>query len=93
MDNTFNFNLIEGNFNSEEALKVLLSLINSKVAYHKLDRFSNDVRFGDQGDFHSKRIETLKMSEKALINFIEKAKSQNAVLRIKGNVEIVLENI
>lgn len=93
MDNKFDFNLIEGNFNNEEALKVLLSLINSKISYHKLDKFSNNERFGDEGQFHIKRIETLKKNEKALINFIENAKSQNAVLRIKGNVEIVLENV
>lgn len=93
MENTFNFNLIDGNFNSEEALKVLLSLINSKVAYHKLDRFSEDIRFGDNGNFHSKRIESLKNSEESLVNFIAYAKSNNAILRIKGNVEIVLENV
>lgn len=91
MENTFDFNLIDGSFNSEEALKVLLSLINSKVSYHKLDRFSEDIRYGDNGDFHSKRIEALKNSEELLIKFIADAKSQNATLKIKGKVEIVLE--
>jgi hypothetical protein len=61
----YQFKLVEGQYTTVEAQKILLGLINSKINFHQLENFSNEIRFNENN--HSKiRIGCLPMPLKTL---------------------------
>jgi hypothetical protein len=39
----YQFKLVEGQYTTVEAQKILLGLINSKINFHQLEHFSNEM--------------------------------------------------
>ncbi|TDD76026.1 hypothetical protein [Flavobacterium caseinilyticum] len=90
MEKEYQFKLVEGQFAPAEAGKVLFSLINNKINYHNLEKFSNQIRF-DEDSSHSKiRIETLSEASAYIKDLISEASSKNIELKIEGVIQIVL---
>ncbi|MFV8270863.1 hypothetical protein ACNQGP_13155 [Flavobacterium sp. GT2N3] len=90
MKKEYQFKLIEGEFAPSEAGKILFSLINSKINFHNLETFSNQIR-NNQENPHSKiRLETLLASSEYIKELIEEASSKGMELRIDSVIQIVL---
>ena len=89
MKEVHDYKLIEGVFNPFEAEKVLLSVINSKISYHTLESFSNEIRNNGNREWSQNRIAQLKESSIAVKKLIEYAKEHG--LQLKINSDIVVE--
>lgn len=73
MEKEYQFNLIEGQFSPLEAGKVLFALINSKVNFHNLEIFSDQIRFEEE-NLHSKnRVQSLLEVSKYVKGLIKEA--------------------
>jgi hypothetical protein len=90
MEKEYQFNLIEGQFSPLEAGKVLFALINSKVNFHNLEIFSDQIRFEEE-NLHSKnRVQSLLEASKYLKVLIEEAKLKDMELNIQSVIQIGL---
>ncbi len=81
--------LIDGVFEPNEALRVLSGVLNSKINYHKLEDFSNHIRFDGAISNSKKRINELQNSHQELIELMEFAKINNKKIAVKS--EIIIE--
>ena len=86
------FKLIDNTFTPEEANAVLTTLINSKIAYHNLDDFSNFVRVDRNIEHSKKRISELIETKNAMKTFIDAANESGHNLVIKSNIIIEFTN-
>ena len=86
-----NLKLIDGVFSAEDAKKVLFNLINSKINHHKLDDFSNSIRFNDNDNSSKNRIQQLESTLLEIDEIIAYAITNNLKINLKSNIEIVLE--
>lgn len=84
------YKLIDGEFSPDDAKKVLLSILNSKINFHNLLSFSNHIRFNNDINTSKNRIEELNNTKTAIIEFIDKATKDNLSLKIKSNITIEL---
>ncbi|MCO5723934.1 hypothetical protein [Robiginitalea marina] len=85
--------LVRGTFTPSEAADVILSLLDEKINFHKLQRlrwcegyFKADTSYADQ------RIAELEAEKVLARNFIRQAREQGKCLNIKGTLEITMEN-
>jgi len=60
------FQLINGTFTPSEASRVLLSLVQRKMDYQRLEQFSNEVRLGRDPSHSENRLQDLAKLESAL---------------------------
>lgn len=92
MEKEYQFKLIEGQFVPSEAGTILFALINSKINYHNLEIFSNQIRY-DQENPHSKiRIKTLLDASEYVKELIKEASSKDLELKIDSVIQIVLSS-
>jgi hypothetical protein len=64
--------------------------MNSKINYHNLEAFSNQIRF-DEENLHSKlRIQTLSAASENIKDLIKEALLSNMELKIDGVIKISL---
>ncbi len=82
------FRLVEGEFDANEALKILMSLFNSKIDYHQLDSFSNHIRHGEDMSFSKNRIKVLTQSIDSIKEIVKEANSTGKKLKIDGTIQI-----
>lgn len=82
--------LIDGEFLPSEALKILMSLINSKINYHQLESFSNQIRFDGSISHSQKRIESLTQSSEIIQSIIKEASNKGKQLKIESIIQITL---
>jgi hypothetical protein len=98
MENSFNkvkkssatqkFQLINGEFNHDDAKNIILSLINSKIQYHQLEIFSMQERYGIEATHSINRIEELKLNTRDVKEIIKEAESLGLKLKVNSIVEI-----
>jgi uncharacterized protein YueI len=91
MENTFEFQLIDGEFKASDAARVVLPLINDKINFHVLERFSDKIRNDKENEHAKKRIEALNLASDNLKEFIQIAMQNDLKVTIKSKVEIILE--
>lgn len=91
MENNHNFKLVDGQFDSTEAGKILFTLINSKINYHNLQAFSIRERFSGDVSHLNKRVEALKNVCEDLKEILDYAEKNRMELKIDGviNIEMV----
>ena len=84
--------LVKGSFTPQEATEVILSLLDEKINFHKLQRlrwceghFEADTSYADQ------RIAELEAEKVIARNFIAQAREQGRCLKINGILEIALD--
>lgn len=90
MEKEYQFKLVEGQFAPSEAGKVLFSLINSKINYHNLEIFSNQIRFDEENPHSKIRIKTLSDASEYIKELIKEGSLQDMELKIDGVIQIVL---
>ena len=83
-----NIKLIEGTFEPNEALRILTGVINSKISYHNLDSFSNQIRFENAISGSKKRINELEESLDDVKGIIEFALNNDIKLKISSDIKI-----
>lgn len=82
--------LIDGVFEPDEALRVLSGVINSKINYHKLEDFSNHIRFDSAISNSKKRIDELQKVQHELKELMEFAKINDKKIIVKSDILIEL---
>lgn len=86
----YNFKLVDGTFNAQDARQVLFSLVNSKINYHSLEIFSLQERFDADVSHSEKRIKALTEASLDLKKVIEEAAQKNLKLKVNGTISIEL---
>lgn len=89
MQNQKEIKLVKGVFSPEEAKEVLFKLINSKIKYHQLEKFSLAERNIGDSTFSVDRINQLESSKLFIEEQIDLALKANKSIKIDGT--IVLE--
>jgi len=84
------FQLIEGEFLPDEAMKLLMSLLNNKINYHHLESFSSQIRIGKEVTHSQKRVEYLKQSIEDIKIIIKEAEQNGKQLKIESVIQIAL---
>ena len=84
----FTFQLVEGEFAAAEAKQILLGLINSKINFHQLEHFSNEVRFSQKPVHSKQRVTALNEAVKKITDMVET--TANMQFKIEGNIQISL---
>ena len=94
MENKIEIKLIDGVFTPSEAQTLLTTLIDNKINYHKIDDFSNHIRY-DRDSQHSKqRILELVETKTALRAWIDLVQKDSSRFIVKSTVTIEFdENI
>ena len=82
------YKLVDGEFSAEEAQKIIMSLINSKIDFHNLIAFSNHIRFNNDANASKKRIEELTASKDEIIDLIKNGNQDGHHFRIKSTISI-----
>lgn len=82
------FQLVEGEFAPLEAKKILLGLINSKINFHQLEHFSNEVRFNEKTSHSKQRVKTLTDASEQISALV--ATASNMQFKIEGSIQITL---
>lgn len=88
MINKQHHKLIEGQFNSSDALNILFALFNSKMNFHQLESFSNQIKNSGNLDYHQKRILELQKSYISIKEIIDTRIDENIEFNINCNIEI-----
>jgi hypothetical protein len=84
------FQLVEGQYAPIEAKKILLGLINSKIDFHQLEDFSNEIRFNENTNHSKIRIELLTNASKNITSLLAHCVLYNLQCKIEGNIKISL---
>lgn len=84
------YKLISGDFSPEEANKIIMTLINSKIDFHNLFAFSNHIRFNNDLNTSKKRIEELTTTKDEITELIKKGIKRGCNFRIKSSISIEL---
>lgn len=81
----FNLKLIEGNFTSEESKTILLDLINYKINFHRVNRLSDVIRYGEEKDNYHSRIDELTNQKELFVKWLQQ---EGGAYKIVGNIKI-----
>ena len=82
------YDLIKGDFTSDEALEILTYLIDKKINFHHRKAFSSEIRFGQVDETSVKRGEELKKSKQKIKKFMKHAQEQGLQVRLSSNVSV-----
>lgn len=80
------FQLIDSVFTPDEANSLLASLIANKINYHKIDDFSNHIRYDRDSGHSRKRIEELQKTKEELTEFTREAKRKGVHVVVTSRV-------
>ncbi|NNM19465.1 MAG: hypothetical protein HKP24_12950 [Croceitalea sp.] len=85
-------NLVDGTFSPSEASDIILALLDEKINFHKLQRLSwSEGRADADTRFPDGRIKELENEKVIAKEFISTVRGQVKKLKIKGVLEISLE--
>ena len=88
MNETSQYQLIDGLFEPQEAGKILFTLVGNKINYHTMEILSIKERYNGDVSNSEKRVEELKNISKALRTLIDNAIEQKKQLQINSVIEI-----
>jgi hypothetical protein len=81
-------NLIKGEFTPIEAQEIINHIIDKKIQFHNIKKFSDQIRFGKVDEDRLERIKELEESKKDFQKTILGAIDEGKKMRIKSIVEI-----
>lgn len=84
----YQFKLIEGDFSSQDAKTVLMSVINSKVNFHNLNAFSEFVKNSETCETSKRRISELSKASEDILKLIEESEKKGMKLKINGDISV-----
>lgn len=82
-----NIKLIDGDFTPEKARILLLELLHYKINFHKVEKFSNEFRFGEDKDRSENRINELTDEKYGLMAWLELMEKAEG-FRIHCSIEV-----
>lgn len=82
--------LIHGTFAPEDASRILLSLVKSKMDYHGMEKHSNRERLGGDPSHSERRLEELAALQVRIQELVAAAAAAGQSLEINGWIEITL---
>ncbi len=88
MKNNITIKLMEGNFTSEQAQRILLELLNSKIRFHRLEIFSAQETGIGNIEHSEQRIIELNREIVALKGFIQQVQNSGMHLNLHGSINI-----
>lgn len=80
--------LIDGEFSTEEARTILMTLIENKIRFHQQENLSQEERFGSSSKRSSRRIEQLLKTKADLTAVMDDAQACGERLAINCTIEI-----
>nr|WP_294774636.1 hypothetical protein [uncultured Flavobacterium sp.] len=83
--------LIDGVFTPNEAKSILVTMIDNKINYHKLDDFSFHIRTNRHPHHSKQRVEELLETKAQLRSWIDLIQEHSTELKIKGTVIIEVD--
>jgi len=83
--------LIRGVFDPDDAMQLLMTLIDDKISFHRLSNWSRRERFGEADTAGLKRVDELKQTKAELSALLAEARAAGRDLTIKCNIDITLE--
>jgi hypothetical protein len=84
----YQFKLIQGEFSSQDAKTVLMSVINSKINFHNLNAFSEFVKNNEDCETSKQRISVLTSSLEDINKLLEESDRNGKRLKINGDITI-----
>ncbi|MGB5508033.1 hypothetical protein [Robiginitalea sp.] len=85
--------LVKGSFTPMEATDVVLSLLDEKINFHKLQRLRwCEGHFGADTSYADQRIAELEAEKVMARKFIRQAREMGKCLTINGTLEITIDN-
>lgn len=78
--------LVKGVFAPEEAKDVLFKLIDSKIKFHQLEKFSLSERNKNSVSYTDDRIHELQSSKKQIEQTIKTAILENKLIKLDGTI-------
>lgn len=85
-----NYTLIDGNFELKEALEILISLFDSKINHHKIQKMMKWSRnTNDVGEYDSTRIDQLIKDKADLLDLLKSVKSKDAIIKMHSVLQII----
>lgn len=84
----YQFKLIQGDFSSQDAKTVLMSVINSKINFHNLNAFSEFVKNNEDCETSKQRISALSKASEDILNLIEESEKKGMKLKINGDITV-----
>ena len=86
-----NIQLIKGTFTPADARNVLLGLINYKINFHHMKKFSFEERYGKKDLPTDARLLELENSKRVIIAIIDEAGEKDKKLKMEAVITIKVE--
>lgn len=83
--------LITGQFTPGEAKEILLTLVDTKINFHKIKSLSSMIRCNEPEAESELRILALKEAKKQILAVIQQAISEDCILNIESTINISFE--
>lgn len=80
--------LIKGTFTAQEAKEVLMSLIRSKISFHKKKNLQSYERHGKEDLESKQRIEELEKMRKQLLLILKNADEDGISIKLESEINI-----
>ncbi len=85
---THSAQLINSTLSAECAKFILSQLINNKISFHSLEKFSNEERFGEDLEHSAKRINELTAERELLMSWLDAFEGIDRKIRINCVIEL-----
>lgn len=82
--------IIDGTFTADKAKELLIELIDHKINFHNMEKFSHKICYGEDLEHSEKRIKELTNEKQSLMEWLNNHKETDT---IKINCKINLETI
>jgi hypothetical protein len=86
--NVASVKLVDGIFTPEEALEILLNLIQCKIQYHELNNFSSLVQHGKPDSVALHRLPELRAEQEKVKQFTQFARQRRCILKITSAIRV-----
>lgn len=83
--------LITGKFTPTEAKEILLTLVDTKINFHKIKSLSSIVRCNQPDADSELRILALKEAKEQILSIVQQAANEECILNIESTVNISFE--
>lgn len=88
MENINQFKLINGEFNAQDTVSLVLSFFNTKIVFHNQQLLKMAEEGKDDGGIIEQKIMGLKLTKKAITDFITLPIQANPFFEIEGSITI-----
>ncbi len=90
MNKTSSLKFIDGQFSSEEANTLLLTILKNKIDFHELKNIQSKEREGSSDHNALQRIQELKETRSQALELLKTAVLENKKLQIESEIKITL---